>query len=158
MKRKFIIAIAALTAVLFCGCESVGLNEQTSDAQDCNTVTQADQKEVKSDQVLNEDNSRFNDGVYRTYSLGTDFQKGTVLQLRSDLLLKVMPEPVKTVVYLDGGLYTTVEFSNEDEEIRLDESGNYWIAVVDDENNYYDITDEIDYLVESDGDALLYLL
>ena len=114
-------------------------------------------QEIESDNSENKKQAEVSDGVYRTYSFGTTLQEDTVLKIQPDLLFQAVDQPVKTLIYLNGSLYKTVDFSGEEEEIRLDKSGNYWIIVVDAENNYKDITDEIDYYVECDENSILYL-
>lgn len=50
-----------------------------------------------------------------------------------------------------------IEFSGEDEKIELDVSGNYLVIVIDNNQKYVDITDEIDYLFISQRDSILFL-
>lgn len=155
MKQKLIITSVVLLTGLFCGCGNAELNKSSLESPKSDTISKSIQQEIKSDNTVNRSQPELDDGVYRTYSFGVTLQEGTVLKVQSDLLLQTMERPVKTLIYLDSNLYKTVDFSDEDKEIKLDKSGNYWIIVADAENNYKDITDEIDYYIECNEDSVL---
>ena len=129
MKQKFMMILVAILVTSFCGCGNVTVNKQSSDSPKSNVTTQASQQETISNTAVNKEIPKLHDGVYRIYSSGLSFQKGTVLKLQSTLLLQAMEQPVKTLIYLDNKLYKEIDFSNEDREIRLDENGHYWIIV-----------------------------
>lgn len=158
MKKKFIVSVIALSMILFCGCVKNSLDVQNLDNQANNTsAVQNVSFDVTKTNLSNKEQPKLNDGVYRNYSLGTMFPSSTILNLNATFLRDNIENPTKAIIYLNGELYKTIEFSNEDEEIKLDESGNYWIVVMNDENNYVDITDKIDYLVPSEGNGILFL-
>ena len=158
MRKNFIVSVIILSMILLCGCAKDSLVEQNIDNQANNTGTvQNVSFEATDVNSSNKEQPKLDDGVYRTYSLGTMLPSSTILNLNAAFLLDNMENPTKTMIYLNGELYKTVEFSNEDKEIQLDESGNYWIIVTDNENNYIDITDKIDYLVPSEGSGVLFL-
>ena len=143
MKKKFIVSVIALSMILFCGCVKNSLDVQNLDNQANNTsAVQNVSFDVTKTNLSNKEQPKLNDGVYRNYSLGTMFPSSTILNLNATFLRDNIENPTKTIIYLNGELYKTIEFSNEDEEIKLDESGNYWIVVMNDENNYVDITDK----------------
>ena len=156
--RKNIVSGIVLSMVLLCGCGKNSLDEQNIDNQANNTSTlQNVSFEFTKTNSSNREQPKLNDGVYRTYSLGSMLPASAILNLNVSFLRDNIENPTKTIKYLNGELYKTIEFSNEDEEIKLDESGNYWIVVMDNENNYVDITDKIDYLVPSEGSAVRFL-
>lgn len=156
LKRKLCISAAVL--LLFCMGVRGEVWEQHSDVNsNYQMVMPSIQKETKSEKIVNKDQFKVDDGVYRSYSLGTTLQAGTVVNLNASLLLNYVEELVKTAVFLNGDLYKMIEFSGEDEKIELDVSGNYWVIVIDNNQKYVDITDEIDYLFISQRDSILFL-
>ena len=159
MRKKFIVSVIALSMILLCGCAKDNLDEQILDnqANNTSTVQNASFEVTNTNSSNNKEQPKLNDGVYRTYSLGTMLPSSTILNLNASFLRDNIENPTKTIIYLNGELYKTIEFSNEDEEIKLDESGNYWIVVMGNENNYVDITDKLDYLVPSEGSGVLFL-
>ena len=126
----------------------------TYDKDDKEPAAQAISQEIKSGDI---EKKKLEDGVYRTYSLGKTFSEGTILKLSASLLSRSVETPLKTVIYFNGSLYKTIDFSEKDQEAVLEESGNYWIIVLDDENNYTDITNEIDYFVPGREENVVYL-
>ena len=156
MKIKLIASVMIMGLVSFGGFRISDIDEQKSDTKINNAkATQIIKQEIKS--YNNKEQPALHDGVYRTYSLGTTFPAGTILDLKSSLLLQTVETPIKTAIYYNGELYKTIEFSNQDEEVELEDGGNYWIIVIDKENSFTDITDKIDYLVPSIGDSILFL-
>ena len=156
MKIKLIASIMTIVLVSLWGCSIGNIDEQKLDPQISNAkATQIIEQEIESHN--NKEQPALHDGVYRTYSLGTTFPAGTILDLKSSLLLQTVEMPIKTAIYYNGELYKTIEFSNQDEEVELEDGGNYWIIVIDKENSFTDITDKIDYLVPSIGDSILFL-
>ena len=155
MRIKLIASIVTTAMLLLCGCKS-GIDNENSHTQMSNAVA-AQQIEQKIESNNKEENGTIDDGVYRTYSLGETFPAGAILDLNSSLLLRTAETPVKTAIYYNGELYKTIEFSEQNEEVELDYDGNYWIVVIDKENNFTDITNEIDYLVPSRGDSIIFL-
>lgn len=160
MKKKHIVStIIMLSTTLFCGCGNSVSTEQSSNTQSSDAAIQQEMTLSDTDIIstLSTDKPKLDDGVYRTYSLGTILPENTVLDLNVSFLLENMEEPAQTVIFYNGHPYKTVEFSNEDEEIILEESGNYWIILIDEDNNYVDITDKIDYLVPNKGNGIFLL-
>ena len=153
MRIKLIASIVTTAMLLLCGCKS-GIDNENSHIQMSNAAQQIEQKTESNNK---EESAIIDDGVYRTYSLGETFPAGAILDLNSSLLLRTAETPVKTAIYYNGELYKTIEFSEQNEEVELDYDGNYWIVVIDKENNFTDITNEIDYLVPSRGDSVLFL-
>ena len=93
-----------------------------------------DTQETGSTDIVNSD-----DLVYKEYSLGEKFHSSKIV-ISKEILLSATKEPDTVIIYFNDEILETIAYDDTDIQMDLSNEGMYYFMVVSKDNEYVDIT------------------